>query len=297
MATQAPEDRYMQVGSIKTRFWAEGKAGSPVLLIHGIGSSMEDWINNIFVLAKHHRVYALDLPGNGYSDKPAVRYTIQYFSDHVRYFLLDQEITTATLIGNSMGGLVALMCAIRYPEWVEKLILVDPAGLGKDLTILFRLPTLPLIGEQLTKPSLKGTAQLQKSFCYDEKLVTAELVDFKYRLAAQPGMQAAMLATLRENVTLFGLKGAVVRSVTGNLGRIRAPTLVIWGKEDKTIPAKQAEVARRGIKDVRTHIFDHCGHAPQIECAEAFNALVLEFLGRSVEAVPGEQAEAVLPDF
>ena len=146
------------------------------------------------------------------------------------------------------------------------------------LTLLFRLSTLPVLGKQLTKPSLKGSEQLQRSFVFDQALVTPELVRFKYELSCQPGMQDAMLATLRANVNLRGVKPAVVSDLTANLSRITAPTLVIWGREDQTIPVAQAEVARKGIPNVEVHIFDKCGHTPMIESPAAFNELVLKFL-------------------
>ena len=272
-----PQDRYVRVGSINTRYRVQG-AGSPVVLIHGIGSSLEDWDLNFAPLAEHHCVRALDLVGNGRSEKPAAPYTLAYFSSFVHDFLQAQGLDRVSLVGNSLGGTVTLDFAIRYPEQVDRLVLVDPAGLGRDVTLLFRLCTVPVLGKQLTKPSLKGSEQLQRSFVFDQALVTPELVQFKYELSCQPGMQDAMLATLRANANLRGVKPAVVSDLTDNLGRITAPTLVIWGREDHTIPVAQAEVARKGIPNVEVHIFDKCAHAPMIESPAAFNELVLGFL-------------------
>ena len=275
--TTTLQDRYVRVGSINTRYRIQG-AGSPVVLIHGIGSSLEDWDLNFDPLAEHHCVWALDLVGNGRSDKPAAPYTMVYFSNFVRDFLATQGLDRVSLVGSSLGGTVTLDFAIRHPEQVDRLVLVDPAGLGRDLTLLFRLSTLPVLGKQLTKPSLKGSEQLQRSFFFDQSLVTPELMRFKYELSNQPGMQDAMLATLRANVNLRGVKPAVVSDLADNLSRITAPTLVIWGRENHTIPVAQAEVARKGIPNVEVHIFDKCAHAPMIESPAAFNELVLKFL-------------------
>ena len=272
-----PQDRYVRVGSINTRYRVQG-AGSPVVLIHGIGSSLEDWDLNFAPLAEHHCVWALDLVGNGRSDKPAAPYTLAYFSGFVRDFLQAQGLDRISLVGNSLGGTVTLDFAIRYPEQVDRLVLVDPAGLARDVTLLFRLCTVPVLGKQLTKPSLKGSEQLQRSFVFDQALVTPELVQLKYELSCQPGMQDAMLATLRANANLRGVKPTVVSDLADNLSRITAPTLVIWGREDHTIPVAQAEVARKGIPNVEVHIFDKCAHAPMIENPAAFNELVLRFL-------------------
>ena len=277
MVTIPPQDRYVRVGSLNTRYRIQG-AGSPVVLIHGIGSSLEDWDLNFAPLAERHCVWALDLVGNGRSDKPAAPYTMAYFSNFVRDFLSAQGLDRVSLVGNSLGGTVTLDFAIRYPEQVDRLVLVDPAGLGRDVTLLFRLCTVPVLGKQLTKPSLKGSEQLQRSFVFDQALVTPELIQFKYELSCQPGMQDAMLATLRANANFRGVKPAVVSDLTANLSRITAPTLVIWGREDHTIPVAQAEVARKGIPNVEVHVFDQCAHAPMIEIPAAFNELVLKFL-------------------
>ena len=269
-----PQDRYVRVGSINTRYRVQGEAGSPVVLIHGIGSSLEDWDHNFAPLAGHHRVYALDLVGNGHSDKPAAPYTVAYFSNFVRDFLGTQGLDQVSIVGNSLGGSVALDFAFRHPEQIDQLVLVAPAGFGREMALLFRLCTVPILGKRLTKPSLKGSEQLQRSFFFDQSLVTPELVRFKYELSCQPGMQDAMLATLRTNANLRGAKPAGA----DDLRRIAAPTLVIWGREDQTIPVAQAEVARKWIPNVEVHIFDRCGHAPMIECPAAFNELVLSFL-------------------
>jgi pimeloyl-ACP methyl ester carboxylesterase len=277
MVAISPQDRYARVGSINTRYRMRG-IGSPVVLVHGVGSSLEDWDHNFAPLAEHHCVYALDLVGNGRSDKPTAPYTLAYLSDFVRDFLRTQDLERVSLVGNSLGGTVVLDFVIRYPEQVERLVLVDPAGLGCEITQLFRLCTLPVLGKQLTKPSPNGSDQLQRSFYFDQSLVTPELVQFKYELSSQPGMQDAMLATLRANANLHGVKSSIVSGITGNLSRITAPTLVIWGREDRTIPVVQAEVARKGIPNVQVHIFDRCAHAPMIEKAEAFNNLLIKFL-------------------
>ena len=115
MAAISPQDRYVRVGSINTRYRIQG-AGSPVVLIHGIGSSLEDWDLNFAPLAEQHCVWALDLVGNGRSDKPAAPYTMAYFSNFVRDFSA-QGLDRVSLVGSSLGGTVTLDFAIRYPEF------------------------------------------------------------------------------------------------------------------------------------------------------------------------------------
>src|SRR5512142_372897 len=116
MVTPVAPDCYVRVGSVNTRYRVAGASGSPVLLIHGIGSYVENWDSNLLPLAEQHRVYALDLVGFGRSDKPAAPYTIDYFADFVRDFLRTQGLERAHIVGSSMGGIIAMNLAIRHPE-------------------------------------------------------------------------------------------------------------------------------------------------------------------------------------
>lgn len=278
VSTQTPQDQYTGVGQINTRFWALGDEGGTVVLIHGIGDSVEAWTLNINALAEHYRVYAMDLVGFGHSDKPSVPYSFSYLAQFVNDFMEAQSIDQACLIGNSLGGGVALQFAIQFPDKVEKLVLVASSGLGKEVNLLFRLPTLPLIGEWLTRPSRKGTAQILKECVYDPALVTNELVEFYYQLDTLPGAQKSFLSMLRAGCNLHGLRDDVIRPILDNLATITAPTLIVWGQQDRILPVAHAHMAEKRIPNARLHIFDPCGHLPQLERAEEFNTLVLEFL-------------------
>ena len=278
MATQTPQDQYIKVGKINTRFWALGDQGTTVVLVHGIGASVEDWIFNINALAEHHRVYAIDLVGFGHSDKPSASYTASYQAQFVKDFMEAQDIDHANLIGHSMGGSIALQFVIHFPHIVQKLVLVDSAGLGKELYLPFRLCTLPLLGEWLTRPSRKGTAQLLNDAVYDPALVTDDWVELGYQLAALPGAGGPILSALRSGCNLRGMRDDVVRDIVDNLANITAPTLIIWGQQDALIPVAYAQVAEQGIPNSRLHVFDRCGHIPQREHPDEFNALVLDFL-------------------
>ncbi len=130
---QTPQDRYVQVGQINTRYWTEGDKGTTVILLHGIGSSVETWTYNISVLAQHHRVYAVDLVGAGRSDKPPATYSLTYLAQFVLGFMDAMSIECASLVGNSLGGGVALQFALNFPQKVEKLVLVNSLGLGKEI--------------------------------------------------------------------------------------------------------------------------------------------------------------------
>jgi len=278
MLEQPSEDKYVDVSGLRTRYWALGDEGPPMVLIHGIGASMESWAPNVHPLARTHRVYALDLVGFGASDKPAIPYSLSFLAQSVADFMSSQGIAQASITGHSLGGGVALRLALEHPEKVNKLVLVSSAGLGREGHVFFKLGSLPLVGEYLTRPNRERTAQFLAEMLYDPEMVTEELVDLHYNLMSRPGAQEAYLSALRSIATVFGTRKTVLRSIVDNLDRITAPTLVVWGEQDGILPVAHAHVAAEAIPNVRLHIFQECGHYVQLEKADAFNALLLEFL-------------------
>ena len=283
-----PPDQFVQVGSIRTRFWQMGTQGSAVLLLHGIACSVLDWQRNIEALAVSHRVFAVDLLGSGLTDKPADEtYNIPRLARFALDFLTTQGIQRTHLAGNSLGGRLALECAREAPERVRSLLLADPAGMAERPTLLeFRLAAVPLLGELATLPNLKGTRMLwRKAFANPDAFVTDELVASKCRLARLPGAQAAFLKTLRSFVNLRGFDAPQVQALQAALPDVHVPTFVVWGRDDRFVPAAHAEVLRAHLPDVAVQVWDRCGHAPMVECAERFNAEALAFW-RGVDARP-----------
>jgi 4,5:9,10-diseco-3-hydroxy-5,9,17-trioxoandrosta-1(10),2-diene-4-oate hydrolase len=278
MLGQMPQDQYISVGGTRTRFWALGDKGSPVVLIHGIGLSVESWAANIHALAQAHRVFALDLVGFGRSDKPQVPYTLAYFAQFVSDFMAAQDVDRASWIGLSLGGGVALQAAIQFPSKVDKLVLVDAVGLGRKMSLLLRLVTLPWVGEWMSRPSREGSAQFLQAAVHDPSVITDEWIERDYGFGLLPDSQRAFLATLRTSANVLGVRRKVIRSITGKLASITAPTLIVWGKEDRFLPAAQAGVAAEVIPGAQLVVYDRCGHLPPVERPDAFNALVLAFL-------------------
>ena len=119
---------------------------------------------------------------------------------------------------------------------------------------------------------------MYKEIVYDPAVIAEEAINIDYELGCLPGAQTAMLATLRSLGNLWGVREEVFRPILDNLGSITAPTLVVWGKQDTILPVAHAHVAEERMPGARVHIFDPCGHVPQVERPEEFNELVLEFL-------------------
>ena len=277
---KTPQDRYIQVGQINTRYWAEGSQGSPVVLIHGIGGYVENWLPSFSVLAAQHRIYAFDLLGQGRTDKPLdVSYKIADLAQFVKDFMAALKVEHAHVVGHSLGGAIGTRLALMFPVAVDKLVLVASAGLGKQVNIFLRLGSVPILGEILTRPSRSGSAAFAKMLVHDPAVMPDELIELDYQMTSLPGAQQAFLRILRANGNpLFGQGESMYGPNVRSLATITNPVLVVWGRQDQVLPVAHAEVAAKGLPNVRVRIFDNCGHTPMLEHTLAFNELLLEFL-------------------
>jgi 4,5:9,10-diseco-3-hydroxy-5,9,17-trioxoandrosta-1(10),2-diene-4-oate hydrolase len=276
--TTLPQDRFTSVKGIRTRYWAEGDKGTPVLLVHGLGGFIENWMYNIIPLAEQHRVYAVDLLGFGQTDKTPLIHDINIVVRFIHDFMETVKIDKASLIGNSLGGGLVLQFTLDYPEKVDNLVLVDNAGMGRDVISVFSFCSLPVLGELFIKPNPKKSVRLLEKIIYDAALITPELKELSYRYASGTGAPEALLAALRTGINICGQKGKLTRQLLDRLHTVKAPTLVIWGKQDRIIPVSHAQIAVKNISGARLELFDKCSHMPMYEHPEKFNRLVLEFL-------------------
>lgn len=274
---KTPQDKYIQVGQINTRYWAEGDGKSSVVFIHGIGGCVEAWQSSFNSLSSTYRVYALDLVGQGLADKPRdVSYKIIKLAQFIKDFMVSLNIKRAHVVGHSLGGAITTRLVLMFPEMVDKLVLASCGGLGTTISPVLRICAIPLLGEILTRPSLSGTEQSLKTLVYDPVVITKEIINLNYKMSSLPGAQKAFLRILRANVSpLFGQIGGVTAR---ELGTIKNPALIIWGQQDHTIPVAHANIAAKYLPDLRIKIFDQCGHMPMLEHTQIFDDLLLDFL-------------------
>jgi pimeloyl-ACP methyl ester carboxylesterase len=272
-----PEDRYLQVEGINTRYWQMGDAGSNVILLHGGNGSIEFWLYNIFILAQNHRVYAFDMVGAGKSDYPDADYSLTYQAKFLKSFMSALAIESATLVGNSMGGAVALVFTKLYPDRVDKLVLVDSMGLGKEINFGIRIITLPAIISAL-RPRLWMIPAMLKSNFFNGRALPPEWMELRYHVFAIPGRNKVILQLGRSNFTLWGVRRDVYQPIVDSLPQITQPTLIIWGDRDRIIPVKHADIAAANLSNNQLQIFPNCGHHPYLEYPDKFNRLVLDFL-------------------
>jgi len=257
---QMPPEKVATVFGQRIYFHEAGQ-GPAVILLHGLGANAEIWAQNIVPLSAKYHVFALDQIGFGHSDKPLLDYTIATFDDFLQGFMESQKISKATLVGSSLGGWIAMDFAIQHPKLVEKLVLVNSAGMPFD-----RLPAV-----DLNPASLAATRDLLRALFYNKQLVSEEFVGsvFAKHLHDNDGY------TIQRTLAGFSAKNQFEDK---KLGSIHLPTLVIWGKDDELIPFSKGEQLHSGIQGSKLAVIEQCGHIPQIEKAADFNSKLLEFL-------------------
>jgi pimeloyl-ACP methyl ester carboxylesterase len=249
--------QYVDVGS-----------GPVVVLLHGLGGNSTNWAFNFAALSAKYRVIAPDQIGFGRSDKPLINYRVGTYADFLDKFLDGLGVERATLVGNSMGGWIAALYAVKYPKRVERLVLVDAAGFAPpkelDLSTLSGL-----------NPSTREQARYLMGLVFFNPL-------FKTDAAVDATLAARISAG--DGYTIQSLVESIYRNedmLDGKLSAVKQPTLIIWGRDDGLTPlAREGEKYKKEMPSARFVVFDQCGHVPQVEKAAEFNAAVLKFLSQ-----------------
>jgi pimeloyl-ACP methyl ester carboxylesterase len=272
------EEHEQTVGGYRVYYQAAGR-GRPLVLVHGIGGSSLNYTQNIAVLAQHFRVYAPDVPGHGRSEKPDARYEVEDAIPFIAAFIREVCGEPAALVGMSAGGLMCSLTAAAHPELVTHLVLVCSAGLGRNIDLSLRLLTLPVAWPivESARPTPSGVRLSMRRVVHDPSCLSDDIVEQLCEDRARPGNARAMLVALRANVSVLGTRRW--RRHLRALGRVAAPVMIIWGKQDRLIPVSHAYRAWRWLgKRARLHVLDRCGHWPPFEHPQEFNRLVLEFV-------------------
>ncbi len=278
MRPRMQEDRYIKVGNLNTRYWALGDKGTPVLLIHGLGASADIWMYNVEALARQHRVYVPDLVGFGRSDKPGPSFSPFDYTPFLDDFMNLLKIERVSLVGQSLGGGIALHYALQFPQKVNKLVLVDSAGLGKEVIWTLRLMSLPWVGELFSYPNRKGVEIFFRLAVLNRALVTKDFVELYYDIFSRPGFQKFFLMILRQIVDIRGAREEILDPIMNNLYKIAQPVLIIWGEKDGVLPIQHGYLGKEKLPHAKLKIMEGCGHIPFFEKSDEFNELVLNFL-------------------
>jgi pimeloyl-ACP methyl ester carboxylesterase len=260
------QHRFIVIDGIRTHYLVVGD-GPPVVLLHGNGESVADWSRTLPHPASGIRVYAIDLPGAGDSDKPPLDYSAEGLADFVIHFLDALVIDRPALVGHSFGGLIALMIALRQPERVAALTLIDSAGLGKEIHPMLAAASLPVAGELSTAWAATWLGAKQRAwtrgdlhFARTSQIPHAWLSE-QERMAQMPGYLEAELAAARQQ-TVIGQQRVVVLD---RLPHVKCPVMIVWGERDRAIPVHHATAAAQRIPNSRIAIIPKAGHLPHVE--------------------------------
>jgi len=271
----------LTVRGARTRVRQSGDpAHPPVLLLHGIGRSLEDWDPQHDRLSADHRVISADLPGFGLSEPMPGRVTLAALAEGVAATVAALgEDRPVHVMGNSLGGAVAMRMLATAPARIATLTLVNSAGFGKEVTPALRILAVPGLGKQLLRRiDARSAYRIERSLFHDRAHVTEERVAFALRVAARPENARVFLETARELGTLRGVRAAWRQTLLSQVAAHPRPSLIVWGDRDLILPATHLTAARAAFPHAKTHLFADTGHLPQIERADDFADLARRFL-------------------
>ena len=279
---------YVAAGGLQVHHVYGGHGTPPVLFVHGLGSAgYLEWRFNLPAIARRHQVFALDLPGFGRSEQPPDGYGIPLFADVVEEYIRARGIRPV-LVGTSMGGRVALEVALRSPDAVRKLVLVNALGVVRpNVQLFYPLVLVPGVGE--TVLTLMREAL--------HRVPPAAIQRYARRFLQSPDdvermMDEAFLAGMREMYATDGYARAYAstvraladpqargsRDLMARLAETSLPVLLIWGEADRLLPVTRARAAARSLPGARLEVIAGAGHTPQAERPDQFNRILEDFL-------------------
>tara|TARA_A100001015_G_C15003242_1_gene719502 strand:- start:578 stop:1510 length:933 start_codon:yes stop_codon:yes gene_type:complete len=258
--------RFIKISGMEVHYRDEGMRNDtiPLVLIHGTGASLhtfDDWANQ---LKSEKRVIRMDLPAYGLTGPhPERDYSINGYVAFIQEFLDALDIQHCIIAGNSLGGNIAWNYALKYPDQVEKLILIDAAGYlskSNNQPIAFRLAKVPFVKQLFTwvTPRFIVASSVRNVYA-DENLVTESLIDRYFELSLRPGNRQAFIDRfdVQNDTTAYH-----------RIEQIEAPTLILWGAEDQLIPVEMADRYHEDLPNSTLHIMEKTGHVPMEERPE-----------------------------
>jgi pimeloyl-ACP methyl ester carboxylesterase len=253
-----------------------GGDGEAVVLIHGLGSNWQCWLPTIPPLMARHRVISFDLPGFGYSAMPRDELSIPGYARWVSELLGKLEVERAAIVGNSLGGFVGADLAVNFPPFVDRLVLVTAAALWNERR---RARPIVVLGNLTSAYASKFAAQWELAHKHP-KLRLPSLYYSGIRHPRKVPLDLAWEIMSGAGAPGFAnaLEALFKHKIRDDLERIGCPTLVVWGSHDPLVPLHNAFEYEALIPDARVVVFNDCGHVPQIEKPEEFNAALAEFI-------------------
>lgn len=271
--------RTASAGGLRLHYNEAGEPGAPVVVaLHGGGPGASSWSNfkgNLPALAEHFHCLLVDMPGFGGSDKPELdKQFFEFASDAVLALLDRLGVERTHLIGNSLGGGASLRIALDAPDRVGKLVLMGPGGAFKPVFSPEPAEGIKLLGQTAAPggATRENVEAFLRVMVYDQKFITEELIEERLAAAADPENREGLVRTM----ATFAEPRA--GELWRELDRIPHRTLMIWGRDDRTLPLDGALLALQQLPDARLHVFPRCAHWAQLEHQEEFDRLTIDFL-------------------
>jgi len=248
----------LRINGLETYFTEAGR-GDPVVLLHGWGTSSESLVPLCGALADSFRVLTVDLPGFGWSQTPPVAWGIADYAGHIERLMQETGVAGAALVGHSFGGRIAITLAAKQPARVSRLVLVASAGIRprRRLGYYVRVGAVKLVRWFFSLPGWGAAGQRMISKMYDR------FGSRDYR-AAGP-MRPTLVKVVNEDLTPL-------------LPAVQAPTLILWGDQDRDVPRSAMEIMAARISHARLVVFEGAGHFPFLDMPEKFCETVKGFL-------------------
>jgi pimeloyl-ACP methyl ester carboxylesterase len=267
--------QYIQIGDTNVHYAKEG-AGEPLLLIHGGGTWSYTWQSNITELARHFTIYVVDMPGFGLTTtKERLTPTDDYFADFIKSFLDTMHITKTHIVGSSWGGGWALRFAEKYPDYVDKLVVIGSAGLYyhklKRPTFLWNIINIPVLG-RLVSRYFTTPIILQSQY--------KSLVTNPNAISKNNGKELFVGFQNIDNRRIlyeYGYRD-MWRKTDENLDSISQPALIIWGEQDPMLRINDAYRLQKRISNATLEVLSDVGHLPHEEVPETVNRSIITFL-------------------
>ena len=286
-AAHAPmSPRSITIDGDRVAYRVAGK-GPVLLLVHGMAGSSLTWRHVMPALARRFTVLAPDLLGQGQSDKPRGEYSLGAYANTLRDLMDALGHERATVVGQSLGGGVAMQLAYQFPERCERLVLVNSGGLGREVTLYLRMLTLPgfeSLFPLFCSPPLRDAGDRVAAWLRRagrRSTPAGQEIWRSYASLADAESRRAFFRSLRD---VIDFRGQAV-SALGRLHRAaQLPTLIVWGAQDPFIPVSHAVAAHEAIPGSRLEIFDGVGHYPHCEAPERFVEVLVDFLASTEPA-------------
>jgi pimeloyl-ACP methyl ester carboxylesterase len=273
------EQKSIDIHGERIAYYDEGR-GDAILLVHGMAGSSETWREILPRLAAKYRVIAPDLLGHGQSAKPRTDYSLGAFAVGLRDLLDELGVESATVVGQSLGGGIAMQFLYQHPDYCRRLVLISSGGLGQDVGLILRLLSAP--GAELVMPVIAPGFVLRAGNSVKSKLSSMGLRSPRgaeiwnaYSSFHDAQTREAFLRTLR---SVVDYRGQSVSALNRLQLKADLPTLAIWGEDDAIIPVEHAYAALKARPDCRLEVLPGVGHFAQVEAPTKVVDLIDDFI-------------------